>query len=89
MRFRTEAAANLGLAPGQVRRAVATYVKGAKVGEVFKDQKVYDVAEIGIEPTPNEIKRESASRRIDVTCNADGRDLGGTSPDTRSNTRWQ
>ena len=35
-----------------------------------------DVAEISIQPAPNEIKREGASRRLDVTCNAAGRDLG-------------
>ncbi len=29
-----------------------------------------------IVPAPNEIKREGASRRIDVTCNVAGRDLG-------------
>ena len=31
---------------------------------------------IAIVPAPNEIKREGASRRIDVTCNVQGRDLG-------------
>jgi Cu/Ag efflux pump CusA len=35
-----------------------------------------DVADIAIEPAPNEIRRENSSRRIDVTCNAGGRDLG-------------
>ncbi len=35
-----------------------------------------DLAEIAIQPAPNEIKREGASRRLDVTCNAQGRDLG-------------
>ncbi len=35
-----------------------------------------DVAEIRVTPAPNEIKREGASRRIDITCNVDGRDLG-------------
>lgn len=36
-----------------------------------------DVAELAIVPTPNAIKRESASRRIDVTCNvAAGQALG-------------
>jgi CzcA family heavy metal efflux pump len=35
-----------------------------------------DVAEIQVVPAPNEIKREGASRRIDVTCNVAGRDLG-------------
>ena len=35
-----------------------------------------DVADIETVPAPNEIKRESASRRLDVTCNVKGRDLG-------------
>ena len=35
-----------------------------------------DVADIEITPAPNEIKREKASRRIDITCNVKGRDLG-------------
>ena len=34
------------------------------------------VASITIIPAPNEIKREGASRRLDVTCNVAGRDLG-------------
>ncbi len=35
-----------------------------------------DVAELEIAPTPNAIKREDASRRIDVTCNVVDRPLG-------------
>ncbi len=35
-----------------------------------------DIADIEIVPTPNEIMREAASRRIDITCNVAGRDLG-------------
>jgi Cu/Ag efflux pump CusA len=36
-----------------------------------------DVADIQIVPAPNEIKREGASRRLDITCNVKaGRDLG-------------
>src|SRR5262249_36750333 len=35
-----------------------------------------DVAELTFVPAPNEIKRESASRRLDITCNVAGRDLG-------------
>jgi len=35
-----------------------------------------DVADVEVVPAPNEIKRENASRRIDVTCNVRGRDLG-------------
>jgi Cu/Ag efflux pump CusA len=35
-----------------------------------------DVADVEIVPTPNEVKHEAASRRIDVTCNVKDRDLG-------------
>lgn len=35
-----------------------------------------EVAEVAIVPTPNMIRREGGSRRIDVTCNVSGRDLG-------------
>ena len=35
-----------------------------------------DVADIEITPAPNEIKREKASRYINITCNVKGRDLG-------------
>ena len=40
-----------------------------------------DVAEVVIVPTPNAIKREGASRRIDVTCNVVGRALGDVVPE--------
>ncbi|MCA9137490.1 MAG: efflux RND transporter permease subunit [Planctomycetales bacterium] len=40
-----------------------------------------DVADLTIIPAPNEIKRESASRRIDITCNVDGRDLASVATD--------
>jgi CzcA family heavy metal efflux pump len=114
VRLRPEAAARLGLTPGDVRRAATTLVKGAKVGELYKDQKIFDVfvwgvervrndvsalnslpvetplgthvplgdvADVAIVPAPNEIKREGASRRIDVTCNVSGRDLGSVARD--------
>jgi CzcA family heavy metal efflux pump len=42
-----------------------------------------DVAELAIVPAPNEIKREGASRRIDVTCNVKGRDLGSVAREIR------
>jgi CzcA family heavy metal efflux pump len=38
--------------------------------------KLADIAEVTVVPTPNAIKREGASRRIDVTCNVSGRALG-------------
>jgi CzcA family heavy metal efflux pump len=40
-----------------------------------------EVAELRLTPTPNEVKRENASRRIDVTCNVRGRDLAAVSRD--------
>ena len=102
VRLRPEASARLGLTAGDIRRAATTLVKGAKVGELYREQKIFDVfvwgteevrndvaklsalpvetplgthvplsecAEIALVPAANEIKREGASRRIDVTCN--------------------
>jgi len=43
-----------------------------------------DIADIAIMPTPNQIKREAASRRIDVTCNVAGRDLGSAAREIES-----
>jgi CzcA family heavy metal efflux pump len=40
-----------------------------------------EVADVVVVPAPNEIKREGASRRIDVLCNVAGRDLGGVARD--------
>jgi Cu/Ag efflux pump CusA len=107
--LRPDAALRFGLTPGDVRRAATTLVKSTKVGEVYDEQKIYDVvvwgspeirgdieslrqirinlpaggdvplgdvADIRIAPTPNVIQRENASRRIDVTCDVKGRDLG-------------
>jgi CzcA family heavy metal efflux pump len=39
------------------------------------------VAAITIAPAPNEIKREAASRRIDITCNVSQRDLASVAND--------
>tara|TARA_R110002049_G_scaffold4601_5_gene32010 strand:- start:22384 stop:25482 length:3099 start_codon:yes stop_codon:yes gene_type:complete len=44
-----------------------------------------DVADVTIVPAPNTIKRERASRRIDVTCNVRDRDLGRVARDIESN----
>jgi Cu/Ag efflux pump CusA len=99
---------------------VATLVKGTKVGEIYQDQKTFDVvvrgqpdvrsdlaalrelpidlpvggqaplkdvADVYIEPAPNEIKRESASRRLDVTCNVSGRDLGSVAREIEERVR--
>jgi CzcA family heavy metal efflux pump len=41
------------------------------------------VASVRITPTPNDIKRENDSRRIDVDANVSGRDLGSVTSDVR------
>ena len=117
IRLRPEAAAQFGLTPADVRGAVTTLVRGAKVGEFYEGQAVFDVfvigvpglrespehltelyidtpagiqvplghvAEVAIVPTPNMVKRENASRRIDVTCNVRGRDLGSVARDVEA-----
>ncbi len=123
VRLRPEAAERFGLTPGQVRRAVTTLLRGLKVGEVYENQKKFDVvvwateasrtdlnalqdlridtptggqvplkdvADVGIVPAPNEVKREGGSRRIDVTCDAsgqNGRDLGSVARDIEAAVR--
>jgi CzcA family heavy metal efflux pump len=42
------------------------------------------VADVEITPTPNEITREKGSRRIDVTSNVRGRDLGAVARDIKT-----
>lgn len=46
-----------------------------------------DVADVRMVPTPNEITRENASRRLDVTANVRGRDLGRVARDVESAVR--
>ncbi|MEO8486323.1 MAG: efflux RND transporter permease subunit [Betaproteobacteria bacterium] len=104
-----DAAARLGLKPGDIRRAAALFVAGIEVSDIRRDGKVYgvwlwtppaarldvesirefpidtpnggrvrlrEVADVDIVPTPNLIRRENASRRLDVHANVRGRDLG-------------
>ena len=101
--------ARLGLSAGEVRRQAQTLVAAQKVGEIYRDQKAFDVAiwgepavrgdlhaladlmiqaptgapvrlgdiaDVEISPAPNEIKRENGQRRIDVSLNVAGADLG-------------
>jgi len=42
------------------------------------------VASVDVTPTPNEITRENGSRRIDVTSNVRGRDLGAVARDIQA-----
>tara|TARA_R100000935_G_scaffold57536_1_gene91685 strand:- start:1240 stop:4353 length:3114 start_codon:yes stop_codon:yes gene_type:complete len=108
VKLKPNAPVQFGVSSVDVGSAVSTLIKGTKVGEMYEDQKVFDIVIIGqpginsdlesirnllidtpqnekiplrdlanveIVPTPNEITREGASRRIDVTFNVDGRSL--------------
>ena len=102
--------ARFGLTAGEVRRQAQVLVAQAKVGEIYRDQRAFDVAvwgepkvrnsvhalrdlmiqapvtgapvrlgdiaDIEIAPAPNEVKRENGQRRLDVTMNVAGADLG-------------
>ncbi|MFZ5830399.1 MAG: efflux RND transporter permease subunit [Planctomycetota bacterium] len=46
-----------------------------------------DVADVSVVPTLNEIKRENASRRLDITCNVEGRDLGSVAQEIEERVR--
>jgi len=46
-----------------------------------------EVADVHIAPTPNVIQRENASRRIDVSCDVKGRDLGSVAREIESKVR--
>jgi Cu/Ag efflux pump CusA len=108
------AAQRFGLTPHAIQSAAATFVRGTKVGEIYEQQKVFDVvvrgadhlktdarsvaellldtpsrgqvrlrdvARVRMASGPGTIKREGASRRLDVSCNVKGRDLGGVAKD--------
>ncbi|WP_395397961.1 efflux RND transporter permease subunit [Novosphingobium sp. BL-8A] len=109
IRPKPEELARLGLTAGEVRRQAQTLVAQQKVGEIYRDQKAFDVAvwgepavrgnihalrdlmiqsptgapvrlsdiaRIEVVPAPNEVKRENGQRRLDVTLNVSGADLG-------------
>lgn len=44
-----------------------------------------DVADVVIQPAPNAIKRINTSRKIDVLCNVEGRDLGSVAKEIERN----
>lgn len=48
---------------------------------------LHALADVRFVPTPNEITRENVSRRLDVTANVRGRDLGGVARDVESAVR--
>lgn len=114
VKYHPENAARFGISATDVRSTINTLVNGTKAGEIYEDQKIFDVvvwgttaqrqnieniknmmidvptggrvslrdvADVYVAPTPNEITREGSSRRIDVTCNTKGRDLGSVARD--------
>jgi len=120
LRVQQEAAARFGLNSGEVRRAVNTYLRGTKVGEIYEDQKIFDVAvwtepevrsdihalrqlridtpsganipladvlDARVVPAPNVIQHENTSRRIDVSVNVKGRDLGSVAREIEAKVR--
>lgn len=101
--------ARFGITAGELRRQAQTLVAQQKVGEIYRDQKSFDVAlwgtpavrgsihavrdlmiqtptgspirlgdvaSVTILPAPNEVKRENGQRKLDVTMNIAGADLG-------------
>jgi CzcA family heavy metal efflux pump len=46
-----------------------------------------DVADVRVVSAPNEVRRENASRRLDVTCNVTGRDLGSVAREVEAKVR--
>jgi Cu/Ag efflux pump CusA len=49
-----------------------------------KRAQLAEVADVSIRPTPNVIRREGSSRRIDVQANVKGRDLGAVARDVQA-----
>lgn len=115
-----DAAARFGLTSGEIRRSAVTLLRGTKAGEIYEDQKIFDVAvwseqgvrgspealgalridtpsganiplrdvaEFRIVPAPNVIQHENTSRRIDVSCNVKGRDLGSVAREIEAKVR--
>ena len=120
MQLRPQAALRFGVTAGDLRRAAMTLIRGTKVGEIYEDQKIFDVAvwsperlrgdiasigrllidtplggkvplsnlaDLRIAPTPNVVQHENASRRMDVSCNVSGRDLGSVAREIEQRVR--
>lgn len=55
IRVRPDAATRFGLTAGDIRRAAMTLVRGTKVGEVYEDQRIFDVAVWSAEKSRSDI----------------------------------
>ena len=69
IKFRPQNAALFGLTPGDIRRAVSTIFKGIKVGEIYEDQKIFDVVVWG---TPAVRGNVEALRRLVIKTPSGG-----------------
>ena len=56
-------------------------------GGLTRQVRLGEVADVQVVPMPNEIKREGASRRLDITCNVKGRDLGAVAAEVEQKVR--
>jgi Cu/Ag efflux pump CusA len=56
IRLKPEAGLRFGLTPGDVRRTATTLVKSTKVGEVYEEQKIFDVVVWGRSEARNDIE---------------------------------
>ncbi len=55
VKFRPEAASQFGLVPGDIRKAATTLIKGTKVGEIYEEQKIFDVVIWGVPQVRHDI----------------------------------
>lgn len=130
IKFKPERAAAFGLNPGDIRQITDTLLNGMTVGQIYQQQKIFDIvvcgtprfsrdidalrsisidlpavgnvvlptggnttipaggnvtladiADVYVAPAQNQITREDASRRIDVSLDAAGRSLSAVAAD--------
>ncbi|QJW97589.1 efflux RND transporter permease subunit [Frigoriglobus tundricola] len=62
-------------------------IQDAQNGTQVRQVRLMDVADVQIVSAPNEVRRENASRRLDVTCNVSGRDLGSVAREVEAKVR--
>jgi Cu/Ag efflux pump CusA len=60
VRLRPEAAARFGLTPGAVLEGATTLINGKKVGEIFEEQRLFDVTVIGAPEVRGSVESVSA-----------------------------
>lgn len=69
LRVRQDAATRFGLTSGEIRRAVNTYLRGTKVGEVYEEQRIFDIA-VWTDPDVRADLRSLRRLRIDTPSGA-------------------